>query len=412
MKPKVVAVSNVRKKWLLLKSDLNEVQRRHWCAAEAIAYGRGGIAILITATGMARDTIAKAIAELNSDNKPPPGRIRKKGGGRKSLTAHYPGLRKFIEKIVTPDARGDPQSPLRWTLKSTTSIAKLLGEKNRITPEGLSISPRTVATLLREMKFSLQLNRRVKSDGAQHPDRDAQFLHIARRAAEGFAEGIPVLSIDTKKTELVGNYANKGRTWNPKGKPVEVRDHEFYNDRAPKAHPYGIYDVKRNTGFVCVGRDHDTAQFAVSSLRSWWRKVGSAAYPGASRLQLMADCGGSNSIHARLWKAELQRLSNETGLRVCVSHYPPGTSKWNAIEHRLFSFISVNWRGEPLSDYETILNLIRATTNSKGLRVDCELDESSYPLGQRISDAELTALNLHPDTFHREWNYEVRPQKT
>ena len=330
------------------------------------------------------------------------GRVRSPGGGRKRTVQKDPTLEKDLETLIEPATRGDPESSLRWTCKS---VRKLAGELNRM---GHRTSHRMVAELLKRMGYSLQANRKT-IEGSSHPDRDAQFEHIYEKVKAFQKEGQPVIFVDTKKKELVGNYENEGREWQPKGQPEKVLVHDFGSPGEGKANPYGVYDLIQNTGWVNVGVDHDTAAFAVESIRRWWLTMGSQVYPGASHVLITADSGGSNGARLRLWKTELQKLSNEAGLSVSVCHFPPGTSKWNKIEHRLFSFISKNWRGRPLVSHEVIVNLVASTTTAKGLRVGCAMDYNTYPKGVKVTDAELNKVNLLRDTFHGEWNYTIKP---
>jgi hypothetical protein len=388
----------IGEKFRLLAGELNERQRRLWAATEARAVGRGGVSAAARATGMAVDTIRRGLADLESGERLEPGRVRRPGGGRKPLTETDPTLLLDLERLVDADCRGDPEALLRWTVKS---VRQLAGGLQRL---GHRVEHVTTAKLLRASGYSLQANAKTK-EGKQNPDRDAQFRHIDAVVRARVAAGQPVISVDTKKKELVGDFKNAGREWRPKGEPELVRVHDFKDKELGKAIPYGIYDLAADQGWVNVGIDHDTAQFAVNSIRSWWEHLGRSRYPNASRLQITADCGGSNGNRTRLWKVELQQLADETGLELAVCHLPPGTSKWNKIEHRLFSFITINWRGKPLVSLETIINLIGATTTSSGLVVYARLDDGSYPDKIRITDAELSALNLHPDTFHPEWNY-------
>ncbi len=371
-------------------------------ASEARALGYGGVSAVSLACGLSRVTITKGMREL--DQPPlPPGRVRRVGAGRPSLSRLDPELGQALEGLVEPVARGDPESPLRWTNKSTRSLSA------ELTALRHPVSHEKVAQLLRSMGYSLQGNRKTE-EGDDHPDRDAQFRYINEQVRRALADGRPVISVDTKKKELVGNYENAGRQWRKAKSPHRVNGHDFPDPSVPRAHPYGIYDLRRNTGFVNVGTDHDTAAFAVASVRGWWRFEGRRLYPKARRLLITADAGGSNGYRLRLWKTELQVLADGTGLSITVCHFPPGTSKWNKVEHRLFSFISSNWRGEPLRDYETIVRLIAATTTAKGLTVTCRLDRRCYPAGRKISDEEFAAVNLTPDTFHGEWNYTIRPR--
>ena len=386
-----------------LAGELNERQRRLWAASEARAAGRGGIAATSRATGISVPTIRKGIAELESGKRLDAGRVRKPGGGRHALTDLDPTLLRDLEALVESGSRGDPESLLRWTSKSVRHLAAGLRE------QGHSVHFTTVAKLLRLLGYSLQAN--VKSrEGASHPDRDAQFERINAVATAAVAAGVPVISVDTKKKELVGDFKNGGREWRPKGEPELVRVHDFKDKQLGKAIPYGVYDIAGNQGWVSVGIDHDTAQFAVNSIRSWWQHLGQQRYPNATRLQITADCGGSNGNRVRLWKVELQRLADDTALEIGVCHLPPGTSKWNRIEHRLFSYITINWRGKPLYSLQTVINLIASTTTSTGLEVYARLDDGSYPDKIRVPDEQIAAVNLHGDTFHPEWNYTIKPK--
>lgn len=371
-------------------------------AAEARALGRGGVSAISRACGLSRVTITKGLREL-TEPPLPPGRIRRVGGGRPALLTIDPELGSILDELVEPVARGDPESPLRWTNLSTRSLSA------ELTARGHPVSHEKVAQLLRSKGYSLQSNRKTE-EGNDHPDRDAQFRHINQQVSRALAQGRPVVSVDTKKKELVGNYENRGRQWRKAKSPQKVNGHDFPDPSVPRAYPYGIYDLGRNTGFVNVGTDHDTGAFAVASIRGWWRSEGRRLYPNASRLLITADGGGSNGYRLRRWKTELQVLADTTGLAITVCHFPPGTSKWNKVEHRLFSFISSNWRGEPLRDYETIVRLIAATTTAKGLKVTCRLDRRRYPVGQTVPDEEFAKVNLTPDAFHGEWNYTIRPR--
>lgn len=393
----------IGEKFRVLAGELNERQRRLWAASEARAAGRGGIAATVRATGISEETIRKGVAELRAGERLQPGRVRKPGGGRKPLSEVDPSLLKDLERLVDGDCRGDPQSLLRWTSKSVRHLADGLRER------GHGVHFTTVAQLLRGLGYSLQANVKTR-EGRQHPDRDAQFRHINTVAKRAVARYEPVISVDTKKKELVGDFKNPGREWRPKGEPELVRVHDFKDKQLGKAIPYGVYDIGSDQGWVNVGIDHDTAQFAVNSIRSWWEHLGQPCYPKATRLKITADCGGSNGNRTRLWKVELQKLADEIGLEIDVSHLPPGTSKWNRIEHRLFSFITMNWRGKPLVSLETIINLIGATTTSTGLEVYARLDEGTYPDKIKVSDADLEAVNLHGDEFHPEWNYRIEPK--
>jgi len=386
-----------------LAGELNERQRRLWAAAEARSHGRGGIAATARATGMHVETIRLGIRELESGERLAPGRVRRPGGGRKSLTEKDPTLLEDLVRLVDADSRGDPERPLRWTAKS---VRKLAGELREL---GHDVHFTSVAKLLRGLGYSLQANVKTK-EGSQHPDRDAQFEHINATVKAALAAGEPVISVDTKKKELVGDFKNQGREWRPKGSPIPVRVHDFKDKDLGKAIPYGVYDLADDSGWVAVGIDHDTAQFAVASIAGWWQQLGRARYPDATSLTITADCGGSNGNRTRLWKTELQKLADETGLAIRICHLPPGTSKWNQIEHRLFSFISQNWRGKPLVSLEVIINLIAATTTRTGLEVYAQLDERAYPDKIRVSDAELAAVQLESDSFHPDWNYTIKPR--
>ena len=394
----------IGEKFRALAGELNERQRRLWAATEARAAGRGGIAATARATGISVPTIRKGIAELQSGERLDAGRVRKAGGGRRSLTDLDRTLLKDLERLLEDGRRGDPESLLLWTSKSVRHLAGALREL------GHEVHYTTVAKLMRLLGYSLQANVKTR-EGASHPDRDAQFEHINRAAKAAITAGQPVISVDTKKKELVGDFKNAGREWRPKGEPELVRVHDFNDEQLGKAIPYGVYDIAANQGWVNVGIDHDTAQFAVSSIRSWWQHLGRDRYPQATVLQITADCGGSNGNRVRLWKVELQQLADETGLEIAVCHLPPGTSKWNRIEHRLFSYITINWRGKPLHSLETIVNLIGATTTSTGLEVYARLDEGNYPDKIRVPDDVIAAVNLHGDAFHPEWNYTIKPKR-
>ena len=390
-------------KFRALAGELNERQRRLWAASEARAAGRGGIAGTARATGMAIDTVRKGIGELERGESIGAGRVRKPGGGRKPLSETDPRLLVDLERLVDEGRRGDPESLLLWTSKSVRHLAGGLRER------GHQIEYVTVAKLLRSLGYSLQANVKAR-EGRQHPDRDLQFRRINTVASHALESRQPIISIDCKKKELVGDFKNGGREWRPKGEPELVRVHDFKDKQLGKAIPYGVYDIAADQGWVNVGIDHDTAQFAVNSIRGWWEHLGHWRYTSATRLQLTADCGGSNGNRTRLWKVELQTLANETGLEIHVCHLPPGTSKWNRIEHRLFSYITMNWRGKPLVSLETIINLIGATTTSTGLEVYARLDDGEYPAKIRVTDADLAAVKLHPEAFHPEWNYSIKPR--
>ena len=382
---------------------LDERTRRLMVAAEARAIGFGGITLVARATGVSRDTISRGLEELDSATSPPAGGVRRPGGGRKKTVDVDPTLREDLEKLINPTERGDPESPLRWTSKSLRHLAKelkLLGHQT---------SHRMVAEILHDLGYSLQANRKTL-EGSSHPDRDAQFEHINGQAQEYFATSDPVISVDTKKKELVGEFKNGGREWRPQGMAERVKVHDFVDPDLGRAIPYGVYDLAANSGWVSVGVDHDTSSFAVETIRCWWSSMGCERYPGAERLLITADGGGSNGVRSRLWKVELQKLADEIGIPLSVSHFPPGTSKWNKIEHRLFSFITQNWRGKPLVSHEVIVNLIASTTTEKGLRVQAKLDQAKYPTGRKVSDREIDELDLRPDSFHGEWNYTIYPR--
>ena len=390
-----------------LRPLLNERQRRLWAATEARALGRGGIAFVARATGMARSTVRRGLRELAAGPAAAgpggSGRVRRRGGGRKRLTEHDPELVAALERLLEPVTRGDPMVPLRWTCRSAAHLAA------ELKAEGRRISERTVNRMLHELGCSLQSNRKTL-EGKQHADRDAQFRRIARRVGAFQRMKQPVISVDSKKKELIGRYRNGGREWSAKGRPQEVNVHDFPDKERGKAIPYGVYDITANSGWVSVGVDHDTAAFAVETLRRWWLQVGRRAYPGARRLLVTADGGGSNSSRSRLWKLELQRLADELRLKISVCHFPPGTSKWNRIEHRLFCHITQNWRGRPLVSREVVVNLIGATTTKQGLQVRAALDEGEYPLGCKVTDDEFAGLKIKRDGFHGEWNYHLSPR--
>ncbi len=394
----------VRRKYAALRAVMDERSRRIWAATEAKAAGHGGFSAVVRATGMSSRTLARGVRELEVGEALPPGRVRWPGGGRKPATLLLPGLPEALEHLVDPVSRGDPDSPLRWTCESTRRLATELAER------GFDVSHTLVAQLLHEAGYSLQANRKTR-EGSHHPDRNAQFEHINRQVQRHVRRGQPAISVDTKKKELVGDFKNAGREWRPKGRPEEVRVHDFLDKTLGKAIPYGVYDMARNAGWVSVGIDHDTATFAVATIRRWWRRMGKRAYPKARSLLITADSGGSNGSRVRLWKWELQRLADEIGLAIQVSHLPPGTSKWNKIEHRLFSFITRNWRGRPLLSHATIVNLIASTRTHTGLRVRCELDQQPYPPKTVVTDQQMQSIDLTPDNFHGEWNYTIRPRR-
>jgi len=380
---------------------LNEKQRRLFLAAEAKALGRGGISRVARATGVSRVTIYKALKEIKCHPFVSE-RVRKPGGGRKGIDVYHPDLLKELESLVDPVTRGDPMSPLRWTCKSTRQLS------TELVHQGYGVSHVTVAELLHRLDYSLQANAKTL-EGAEHQDRGDQFNYINEKVKEFLGRGQPVISVDTKKKELVGQFKNGGREWQPKGEPEEVEIHDFATSESPKVIPYGIYDIGKNMGWVNVGCDHDTASFAVASIRRWWLSMGREVYPDAEELLICADGGGSNGYRVRLWKVEVQGLATETGLGITICHFPPGTSKWNKIEHRLFSHISMNWRGRPLVSHEVIVKLIAKTSTRNGLRVKAKLDRRKYPTKVKVSDKEMERVKLKPHSFHGEWNYSINP---
>ena len=395
----------VRRKWRLLEATLDERARRLWAGAEADAMGRGGVAAVARATTLAISTVRKGRDEVRAGARREDVVKVRRSMGKRPYEQANPEVWPTLERLVDPLTRGDPESPLRWTCKSTHALSAELFEQH-----GIRVSDKTVAKLLREHGYSLQApNKSV--EGAQHPDRNAQFEHINAKAESSIKRGVPVISVDTKKKELVGNFKNSGQEWQPEGKPERVDVHDFPGDAVGKAIPYGIYDVASNAGFVSVGIDHDTPVFAVKSIESWWKQVGQDRYPKARELFITADAGGSNGYRSHVWKQQLQRLADTLNLAIHVSHFPPGTSKWNKVEHRLFSFISMNWRGRPLRCYETVINLISNTTNRGGLVVRARLDRRSYPIGKKVSAKELRELNIERDDFHGDWNYVLKPRK-
>jgi hypothetical protein len=394
----------VRQKWRLLHATLDERGRRLWAGAEADALGRGGVAAVARATKLAISTVRKGRDEVRAGARREDVVNVRRSHGKRPYEQANPDVWPAIEALVDPLTRGDPQSPLRWTCKSTHALSAELFERH-----GIRVSDKTVAKLLREHGYSLQSpNKSV--EGAQHPDRNAQFEHINTKAKSCIERGIPVISVDTKKKELVGNFKNGGQEWQPAGEPELVDVHDFPSDAVGKAIPYGIYDVASNDGFVSVGVDHDTPVFATTSIEAWWKQVGQERYPRARELFITADAGGSNSYRSHVWKQQLQRLADTLGLAIHVSHFPPGTSKWNKVEHRLFSFISINWRGRPLRSYETVINLISNTTNRGGLVVRARLDRRHYPIGKKVSAKELRELKIEREHFHGDWNYVIRPR--
>jgi len=401
----VVDEAAIRTRYQAIAPLVDERARRLFAGAEAATIGRGGIAAVARATGLSLPTVRRGVRDVQGKGPAlPKGRIRRPGAGRPKATMRDPKLREDLERLIEPTTRGDPESPLRWTCKSVRQLAGALQK------QGHAISHQTVAQLLHEMGYSLQANRKT-IEGSHHPDRNAQFEHINEAVQLQLRLEEPVISVDTKKKELIGDYRNGGRELQPKGKPERVRVHDFIDPEKGRVNPYGVYDLKQNEGWVSVGTDHDTGAFAVESIRRWWQKMGAVRYPRATRLLITADGGGSNGYRLRLWKSELQKLADETGLEMAVCHFPPGTSKWNKIEHRLFAAISQNWRGKPLTSHEVVLNLIAATTTKTGLTVRSELDMSNYPTGRIVSEADMETLNLRCDSFHGEWNYSLFPRQ-
>jgi hypothetical protein len=403
-----LTIERIRRKFLALSPLMDERMRRQWAASEADAVGWGGVTLVAVATGLARNTIAVGIGELTHRRAHPPEtidvRVRGPGGGRKPLTQTDPGLQKALDALVDPMTRGHPESPLRWTCKSTSKLAEELGRRNH------PVTDRTVATLLKKAGYSLQANRKTR-EGSSHPDRNAQFEYINQQVIACQKQRQPVISVDTKKKELVGEFKNAGQEWQPKGEPEKVKVHDFPDKKLGKAVPYGVYDLASNEGWVSVGMDHDTSRFAAASIKRWWEEMGQRRFPRATQLMITADGGGSNSSRNRLWKVALQDLANELDMELQVCHFPPGTSKWNKIEHRLFCFITKNWRGRPLSSYEVIVNLIGSTTTKNGLTVRAALDTNQYETGIKISDQQLARVNCTPAPFHGEWNYTIRPRR-
>ena len=400
-------IRRIRRKYRALRVEMDERGRRQWAAVEARELGWGGVTTVAHATGLSRTTITAGLRELGlpaRQRAAEAARVRRPGGGRRPLTATDPGLMAALEALIEPATRGDPESPLRWTCKSTRRLA------DELTHGHHPVSVNTVAALLRQAGYSLQANRKTR-EGASHPDRNAQFEHINTSVRSFHDRGQPAISVDTKKKELVGDFKNAGREWHPRGQPEEVRVHDFMDKTLGKAIPYGVYDILNNQGWVSVGLDHDTAQFAVNSIRTWWKKMGRRRFPRARQLLITADGGGSNSHRSRLWKVSLQKLADELGLKLVVCHFPPGTSKWNKIEHRLFSFITQNWRGRPLVSHQAVVNLIAATTTKTGLVVKAALDTHTYDTGVKVTDEEVARLRLAPHPFHGEWNYTLPPRR-
>lgn len=392
----------IQARYEAIRPHIDERLRRLFAAAEALALGHGGITFVSKATGLSRNAIARGMQEITVQPSLPKRGVREKGGGRKRTVHKNPTLLSDLEALIDPLTRGDPESSLRWTCKSLRNLADELKAKGHTT------SHRMIGELLKEMGYSLQANKKTL-EGTSHPDRNAQFEYIYQSVNSFQEENQPVISVDTKKKELVGPFKNNGREYQPKGQPEKVNVHDFKDPELGRASPYGVFDLTHNNGWVNVGIDNDTSAFAVESIRRWWRSMGCKAYPEAKELLITADSGGSNGYRVRLWKVELQKLANETGLNITVRHFPPGTSKWNKIEHRLFSFISQNWRGRPLVNHEVIVNLIAGTKTKSGLEVSCQLDTNTYPKGIKISDTEMKALNIKRDEFHEEWNYTISP---
>jgi Rhodopirellula transposase DDE domain len=398
----VVDEQGIAERYRLMRGLLNERSRRRWAAAEARSAGPGGIAAVVRATDVSESTVRRGLLELERGEELEVGRIRRPGAGRPGILEREPGLSDALERLVDPVTRGDPESPLRWTSKSGAKLAEALREM------GHDVVDRTVLRLLKAKGYSLQANEKTR-EGAQHPDRDAQFEQINRMVAAAIAAGEPAISIDSKKRELVGDFKAVGREFEPSGRPVQVRSHDFKDKDLGHAIPFGVLDLSSDEGWVNVGIDGNTAEFAVNSILSWWKHLGRERYPDATTLTITADCGGANSNRVRLWKTELQRLADTTGLEIIVCHFPPGTSKWNKIEHRLFSFMSLNWRGKPLESHEVIINLINGTTTSTGLKVYAQLDKRPYPTRIEVTDEQLAAVNITRNTFHGEWNYSITP---
>jgi hypothetical protein len=398
--------SMLQQKYELLRPHLNELGLRMCAAADALVLGRGGVSAISKASRLSRTTIYAGLSELKKlpvEQLPSPGRIRKPGGGRKRLTESHPELLQALEHLVAPATRGDPESPLLWTSKSTTNLA------NELRSNGYQVCQRTVWELLDQLGYSMQSNRKTL-EGSDHPDRGAQFKHINRKVCHFQKDNIPVISVDTKKKELIGRYKNNGQEWQPSGQPEKVNVYDFVNKEQGKVAPYGVYDLAHNQGWVSVGVTHDTSEFAVSTIRTWWQRMGKPLYPDAKELLITADGGGSNGSRVRLWKYELQKLATELELTIHVCHFPPGTSKWNKIEHRMFCHITENWRGRPLESVATVVSLIAKTTTAQGLKINAALDEAFYAAGIKITDEEMESIAITRDKFHGEWNYKIRPK--
>jgi hypothetical protein len=396
-----VTEAKVAERWRLFGPECDERRRRLWAASEAKTHGPGGVALLARVTGLAEETVRRGLGELEGGERLERGQVRRAGGGRRPVVESDPAVVRDLDRLIGPATRGDPESPLRWTSKS---LGKL---REALVGMGHEISERTLGKLLKAQGFRLQANQKTR-EGSQHPDRDAQFVHINETVKAALAAGQPTISIDCKKKELIGDYKAVGREWEPTGKPVEVQGHDFPDPEVPKAVPYGIYDLANNEGYVSVGRSAETAQFAVASIRAWWEHLGRERFPNAKTLTITADCGGGNSPRVHLWKVELQKLADETGLEIQACHFPPGTSKWNKIEHRLFSFISLNWRGRPLTSYQVIIDLISQTTTSTGLKVYASLDPTVYTK-IKVTKDQLAAVKITANDWHPEWNYRITP---
>ena len=400
--PDATLVNGIYQKWIALIDDLDERARRLWAATEAIAIGHGGIAAVSEATGLSDRTVRKGIAEIRSREEFPAGYQRRMGGGRKPLEQTQTDLIEAVERLVEPTERGDPQSPLRWTCKSVANLEKELSQ------QGYRIGQTKIRKVLKQLGYSLQGNRKTR-EGKNHPDRDAQFRHIHNRVLACRRGGRPAISVDTKKKENLGKKANRGREYRPQGCPLEVDTHDFPDKKKGKAIPYGVYDIGNNEAYVSIGISKDTAEFAIEAIRRWWAELGTSRYRNPRRLLITADCGGSNGYRSRLWKLKLQELADELAMTIEVCHYPPGTSKWNKIEHRLFCHITRNWRGVPLESHEVVVNLVSSTRTDKGLEVHCWLDESDYQTGRKVTDQEMQSIRIKKNKFHGEWNYEIQP---
>jgi len=398
----VVDEAAIAERYRLMRELLNERSRRRWAAAEARSAGQGGIAAVVRATDISESTVRRGLEELERAEALEAGRVRRIGAGRPSVIERDPGLEKDLDRLIDPVTRGDPESALRWTSKSGAKLAAALQQM------GHEVVDRTVLRILKAKGYSLQANEKTR-EGAQHPDRDAQFQHINQTVAAAIAAGQPAISIDSKKRELIGDFKAVGREFEPTGKPVEVRTHDFKDKQLGHAIPFGIYDLASDEGWVNVGIDSNTAEFAVNSVLGWWQHLGKQRYPAAAILTITADCGGANSNRVRLWKTECQRLADSTGLQIQICHFPPGTSKWNKVEHRLFSFMSLNWRGKPLESHEVIINLIAATTTSTGLKVYAQLDKRPYPTKIEVTGEQFAAVNITRHSFHGDWNYTISP---